>query len=133
MTFSLAAIDANVLAAIAAAGGAILVKIVEKWAIRRSETLSDASRIRDELRTDIIRLRKENQDLETEALSWHEKYWDVKTVHESDKAIQNEFRLEVLQRLERIEQKHCSGSDDINKLKDLIDDMPSDTVTDHEL
>ena len=133
MTFTLAAIDANVLAAIAAAGGAIFVKIIEKWAIRRSETMSDASRLRDELRTDIIRLRKENQDLESEALLWHEKYWTVRTIHENEKAAQHEFRLEVLQRLNRIEQKNC-GPDDVDELTNLIEGLSfDDRLTGHGL
>lgn len=119
MTFSLTSIDANVLAAIAAAGGAILLKIVEKWTIRKSETMNDAARIRNELRSDITRLREENIQLEKEVNEWHEKYWAEKSLHDSDEMLIRTFKTEV--------------SDGINRIKQLESDLMADRKNISEL
>ena len=123
MNFTLAAIDANVLAAIAAAGGAILLKIVEKWTIRRSETLNDAARIRNELRSDIMRLREENIQLEKEANDWHEKYWEAKSIHESDELRISEFKVEVSNGLIRMEQLESNLNADRTNIAELERDI----------
>jgi len=121
--FSLANIDANVLAAIAAAAGAILLKIIEKWTIRRSETLNDAARIRNELRADIIRLREENTQLEKEVNEWHEKYWAAKSLHESDELIISSFEVGIDKGLERIEQLESNLNDDRTNIAELETDV----------
>jgi chromosome segregation ATPase len=123
MTYAIADIDANVLAAIAAAGGAILLKIVEKWTIRRSETLSDAARIRDELRADITRLRDENLQLEKEVNEWHEKYWTEKSLRDSDELLINAFRMEVSGGLNRIKQLETNLDTDRTDIADLEKDL----------
>jgi hypothetical protein len=72
---NLSQIDNNVLAAFAAAGGAVFVKVVEKWASKRNDSFSEGERIRSELRDEIDKLKTEVALLKKEADEWRTKYW----------------------------------------------------------
>lgn len=76
-------IDPNVVTALAAAGGAILMKLIEKWLARQSETFSQAQKIREELRTEIDRLNTDNIRLRKELDQWKNRYWNIRS-HEDD-------------------------------------------------
>jgi predicted RNase H-like nuclease (RuvC/YqgF family) len=74
----------NVLATIIAAGGAIFVKIIEKWMEHNEEqktenTYAEGERIRQELRVDVERLHDENEKLRNESDKWRAKYWRTQT------------------------------------------------------
>lgn len=119
--FTLPTVDSNVTTAIAAAGGAILIKIVEKWLSRRNETRTEAERIRAELREEVNRYREDNIRLEKEINEWKTKYWNKKRMHESD-----ELRIEELEsdvhdgasRIDTLTNTLRSLQDDVNRLKD---------------
>lgn len=86
-------IDNNVLAALAAAGGAVFVKVVEKWASKRNDSFSEGERIRGELRQEIDNLRKEIVSLKKEADEWRSKYW-----HEMERGTTDEHRISELEK-----------------------------------
>jgi DNA polymerase III delta prime subunit len=86
-------IDNNVLAASAAAGGAVFVKIVEKWASKRNDSFSEGERIRSELREEIEILKTEVAFLKKEANEWRTKYWEAIERGDTD-----EHRIKELQR-----------------------------------
>ena len=95
-------IDNNVLAAIAAAGGAVFVKVVEKWASKRNDSFSEGERIRIELRIEIDKLKTEMISLKKEADEWREKYWAS-----IERETTDEYRIEELQK-------------EVEKLKEII-------------
>lgn len=126
MWFTLPSVDANVIAAIAAAGGAITIKLIEKWAIRRSENLIDAQRIRDELRSEITRLRDENIRLQTEALTWHNKYWEVKELQDSGETLIDSLKADRdvhVERIKILESQLHQDRKDIDELEDNVDEL----------
>ncbi len=86
-------IDNNVLAAIAAAGGAVFVKFVEKWASKRNDSFSEGERIRGELRHEIEKLKIEVAELKKEADAWRKKYWE-----EVERGTTDEHRISELQK-----------------------------------
>jgi peptidoglycan hydrolase CwlO-like protein len=86
-------IDNNVLAALAAGGGAVFVKIVEKWASKRNDSFSEGERIRSELRHEIDKLKAEIVLLKKEADVWRTKYWES-----VEKETTDEHKIEELQR-----------------------------------
>lgn len=89
----LTTLDPTTLGVIAAAVGAVVVKIAEKWLGRRSESAleaervraelraenldstSEAERLRAELRVENTLLRSDNIRLRKDADEWREKYW----------------------------------------------------------
>jgi chromosome segregation ATPase len=126
MWFNLPSVDANVLAAIAAAGGAITIKLIEKWAIRRSENLIDAQKIRDELRSEITRLRDENIRLHTESLSWHNKYWEIKELQDSGETLIDSLKADRdihVERIKVLESQLHQDRKDIDELEDDVDEL----------
>ena len=91
----------NVLAASIAAGGAVLVKVVEKWMERRAkeksneELYDEGERIRKELRQDVDRLQDENERLRTDSDKWRAKFWKTQN-EESTRIKELESELERL-------------------------------------
>jgi hypothetical protein len=77
MTNFLHNIDTNVLVALTAAGGAVLVKLVEKWASHKNNSFVEGERIRNELRLEINLLKEKIH----EADDWKTKYWDMLQKH----------------------------------------------------
>lgn len=95
MPVTLPTVDPNVTTAIAAAGGAILIKIVERWLGRRNENNNEAERIRKELREELTRYRTENIRLEKELDDLRTKYWSNKRLHDSAETRINDLESEV--------------------------------------
>jgi len=91
----LPSVDPNVTTAVAAAGGAILIKIVERWLNRRNDNSAEAERIRKELREEVNRLRADNIRLERDADEWRAKYWSKKRLYDSDEIRINDLESEV--------------------------------------
>lgn len=88
-------VDPNVTTAVAAAGVAILIKIVERWLNRRTDNNAEAERLRKELREEVSRLRADNIRLEKEADEWRTKYWNKKALYDSDEIRINDLESEV--------------------------------------
>lgn len=119
-------VDPNVTTAVAAAGGAILIKLVERWLSRRSDNSAEAERLRQELREEVLRLRADNIRLEKEVDEWRTKYWNKKALHDSDEFRINELESEVSDSLNliqsltdkvdelQVELKKLQFDDDIN-------------------
>lgn len=87
--------DQNVFAAIAAASGAIIVKIVEKWIDKHHKNDSssqEAERIREELRDELTRLRSETERLRIESDDWRKKFWD-----EYENKLECDIRIQQLE------------------------------------
>lgn len=91
----LPSVDQNVTTAVAAAGGAILIKVAERWLNRRNDHNVEAERIRKELREEVNRLRADNIRLEHEADEWRTKYWNKKAMYDYDEIRINDLESEV--------------------------------------
>lgn len=74
-------LNSNALATAAAIIGGIIVKIVDKWASKKSvnTTFVEAERIRAELRLDVDRLHNERGDLHTEINRLESENYDLRT------------------------------------------------------
>ena len=105
-------VDPNVTAAVAAAGGAILIKIVERWLSRRNDHSAEAERLRRELREEVIRLRADNIQLKKEADEWRTRYWNKKALYDSDEIRINDLESEV-----------SGGAAMIKNLNDKVDGL----------
>jgi uncharacterized protein (DUF3084 family) len=115
MPVPLHTVDPNVTTALAAAGGAILIKIVERWLGRRNETNNEAERIRKELREELTRYRTDNIRLEKEVDEWRTKYWKSKKLHDSDEI-----------RIDELESEVSGGAVQIKSLSDSVQNLLDD-------
>jgi predicted nucleic acid-binding Zn-ribbon protein len=115
MPVTLPTVDPNVMTAVAAAGGAILIKVVERWLGRRNENNNEAERIRKELREELTRYRSENIRLEKELDEWRTKYWEKKKLYDSDELRINELESEV-----------SGGAAQIRHLTDVVEHLMDD-------
>jgi hypothetical protein len=62
-------------AAFAAVFGGIGVKLLDKLMSKRSEQFLEATKIREELRAEVVALRKLIDDAEAEVVEWRDKYY----------------------------------------------------------
>lgn len=58
--------------------GGIGLKVLEHWLGRNKFKTDEATRIREELRTDMTALRTENKELERQVDEWRLKYYDLR-------------------------------------------------------
>ena len=72
------ALDPAWIAAIATAGGAILLKVTEHFLNRNRTSNEDARQIRTELRDQIISQKEEIARLQAELDTWRSKYYDLR-------------------------------------------------------
>jgi peptidoglycan hydrolase CwlO-like protein len=84
--------NTTAVAAIIAAVGAVLVKVIEKWASNRNESFNEGERIRKELRDEIESMKDDVTELKREANEWRQKYWT--SVHRERT---DEYRIEELE------------------------------------
>jgi len=120
---TISTLDPNVLAGIAAAGGAIVIKIVEKWMSKSSEDEAEAKTIRSELRMEIQRLHDENIRLEKDNQDWRQKYWELKNVHDSDEVeitSLTSIKNERLRQIEDLETVVNQLNIDVSKMRDRL-------------
>lgn len=75
------ALDPAWIALIATVCGGVGLKVVEHWLGRNKVKVDDAARIRDELRIEITSQKEEIKNLEAEANSWREKYYELLQRH----------------------------------------------------
>ena len=112
-------IDNNVLAALAAAGGAVFVKLAEKWASKRSDSFNEGERIRAELRQEIDKLKQEITFFKKEADDWRTKYWAAMEQASTDEYRILELEREVERLIKQMEQKvNITDSDNADKDQD---------------
>jgi len=120
---TISTIDPNVLAGIAAAGGAIVIKIVEKWMSKDTEDEAEAKNIRSELRMEIQRLHDENIRLEKDNQQWRHKYWEQKNLHDSDEVeitSLHALKEERIKEIEDLETVVKQLNIDVSKLRDRL-------------
>jgi len=115
MQIVLPTVDPAVMTALAAAGGAILIKVIERWLNRRSEDNNEAEKIRKELREELIRYRSENIRLEKELDELRIKYWERVKLYDSDEIRINELEAEV-----------SGGAAQIRTLVDTVQQLQDD-------
>ena len=108
-------VDPNVTTAIAAVGGAILIKLVEKWIGRRNDSMIEGERLRTELRAEIDRYREDNIRLERELAEWRSKYWEKRNGYDSDEIRISELETEV-----------TDGAVQIKTLTDVVQHLQDD-------
>lgn len=70
-------LDPTVVAVIGTIMGGVGLKFAEHYLGRNKIKIDDARLIRDELRSQITDLKKENQELEDDVVHWREKYFKV--------------------------------------------------------
>lgn len=58
--------------------GGIGLKILEHWLGRSKVKIDEASKFREELRSEIVAGREEIKELETEVDNWHKEYYDLR-------------------------------------------------------
>lgn len=58
--------------------GGIGLKVLEHWLGKSKLKIDEASKIRDELRIEIVALREETKALETEIDKWRADYYDLR-------------------------------------------------------
>ncbi len=63
------------IATVGALFGGAGARILDKTLSRKSDHYSEAERLRSELREEIDSLRKQVAELETEVVTWRERYW----------------------------------------------------------
>lgn len=61
--------------------GGIAAKIIDKILVKRSQTFLEATRLRDELRSENSTLRQQLEQLELDRNEWREKYYAVVESH----------------------------------------------------
>jgi hypothetical protein len=88
-------------AAFAAVFGGIGVKVLDKLMSKRSEQFLEATKIREELRAEVVSLRKEVDDMQVEVDVWREKYYDQMNQNLILNQIGETLRIEI-QRLQMI-------------------------------
>jgi hypothetical protein len=71
-------------AAIAAILGGLGVRMLDKMLTKRSETFLEATKIRDELRSENTLLRRDLEFIEVERNEWREKYYAAVEAHIND-------------------------------------------------
>lgn len=96
MEVLLPSVDPNVITALAAAGGAITIKVVERWLGRRNDDTNEAERIRKELREELNRYRNDNIQLEKELDQMRVKYWKHKKLYDSDEIRVSDLQTEII-------------------------------------
>lgn len=58
--------------------GGVGLKVLEHWLGRNRVRTDDATRLRDELRTEITSLREENRQMEADVDKWREEYYNLR-------------------------------------------------------
>ena len=96
-------------AVIAALFGGIGIKVLEKLMNKKSEAFNEAAKLREELRNELVVVRKEADDWQTDADEWRTKFYTKveETIHLNQQI--ETLRLEI-HRLKMKSDAHLSGS-----------------------
>jgi hypothetical protein len=88
-------LDTNAIAVLASIAGGIVVKLIEKWAVNRNNSFSEGEKIRNELRLEVDKLRKDIETSHTAVDIWRGKYWDSVERETTDEHKIEELSVEV--------------------------------------
>lgn len=72
------ALDPTVVALIGTVMGGVGLKVAESWLGKNRVKITDAQQIRDELRLELVTLRAENKQLNSDVDKWQREYYDLR-------------------------------------------------------
>lgn len=79
MTLLMPVLDNTTIGLLAASGGAVVVKVIDKLLEKRGEYLKEGQVIREELRKNLDMSHEELELSRREADMWRKKYWELVT------------------------------------------------------
>ncbi len=94
--------------------GGVGLKVLEHWLGRNAVKIDEATKIRDELRVDILSLREQLREQERLVDEWQEKYYDLRDKYSS-------LNTEYLIALEKIK---AAAEEAVNRTDSGIDPAP---------